>query len=53
MNWEQLSGADKINILSNASTVEHNLLLDCEPLIAAIKSGKSQAECLEIINANF
>jgi hypothetical protein len=53
LTWERLKGVTKINVLSGESTVEPDLLCECELLIEAIKQGKSKEECLQIINENF
>lgn len=53
MEWNKLNAATKINILANESTVEHNLLLECDDLVAAIKRGASKEDCLKIIGNNF
>jgi hypothetical protein len=51
--WEKLSKNAKLSILANASTVDSSLLMECEPLVKAIKDGERKEFCLKIINENF
>lgn len=53
MTWQDFSFNLKMQILSGASTVMVELLLEDAPLVQMIQSGASHDECLAFVNENY
>jgi hypothetical protein len=51
--WNKLGIGLKLNILAAESSVLIDFLIECKPLMAALKWGESKEKCLQIINENF
>jgi hypothetical protein len=51
--WHTIPMRIRLTILANESTVHSSLLVECEPLMEALRKTASEQECLRIINEHF